>query len=176
MRYKQLNRHIQQCWVLYFTVPPFCHEAGQEQLYAPEHTMLRNTFAPPITRECSSLTPWLNLLLLGFLQSHPSHYSSFCKPWGVWSGGSCTCGVCAHNTETTSANLRESLRCAKDQHSILVNEPHNLAGLPPTSISISSINRRQNNSNFLYIMQPLIVPDQVLAPRGYSFCSVGNHA
>lgn len=24
-------------------------------------------------------------------------------------------------------------------------------------------------------MQPLIVPDQILAPSGYSFCSVGNH-
>lgn len=80
------------------------------------------------------------------------------------------------NTETASANLRERLWCVNDQHSILLNEPHNLAGLSPTSISISFINRRHNNSNFLYIMQPLIVPDQVLAPRGYSFCSIGNHA
>lgn len=75
------------------------------------------------------------------------------------------------NSETASTNLNS----VKDQHSILLNEPHNLAVLPLTSISISSINRRQNNSNFLYIMQPLIVPDQILAPRGYSFCSIGNH-
>lgn len=78
------------------------------------------------------------------------------------------------NTETASTMQRKTLKCIKDQHNILLNEPHNLAGLLPTSISISSINRRQNNSSFLCLIQPLIVPDQIQAPRGYSFCSVGN--
>lgn len=95
----------------------------------------------------------------------------------VWSGGSWTCGVCVHEVKhwDSFSKLKDNLWCLKDQYSILLNEPHNLAVLPPTSISISSINRRQNNSNFLCIMQPLIVPDQILAPRGYSFCSIGNH-
>lgn len=115
-----------------------------------------------------------DLSLLGLPLSHSSCYCnsvSSSKLWllNMWA----MCPQCQTQRQLQQM-LREALKCIKDQHSILLNEPHNLAGLLPTSISISSINRRQNNSSFLCLIQPLIVPDQILFPRGYSFCSIGN--
>lgn len=121
------------------------------------------------------ITPQHILIDLRFVPL--SHFSCYCN--SVRSSKSLVLNMWGYvptipNTKELQQTQRGTLKCIKDQHSILLNEPHNLAGLLPTSISISSINRRQNNSNFLCLIQPLIIPDQTLAPRGYSFCSIGN--
>lgn len=147
-------------WAHYSQAHP-CTTNNSGALTTPHHLLLNSRIAP------SGISLKSFFTLQQFLQ-----VSKESEALGPECVGSVSMKL---NPETASAKLKETLRCIEDQHSILLNEPHNLAVLPPTSISISSINRRRNNSSFLYIMQPLIAPDQILAPRGYSFCSVGNH-